>query len=1055
MRPFATIRVSLVLAAAAAAAASLLSVRGLRSGAPFWARFPSQEARAAAGESSASGQKRGPYDLKQVRVINEVLRAIVERYVDPKRVRPQEMLRGALDFVQRDVAQVLVTYDEGATVAHIKAEAQEKSFRLDDVVAPWDVAARLREVFAFLQTALEGSEVDLREVEYAASNGMLHTLDPHSQLLTPEQHRDMKVQTRGQFGGLGLVISIRDQQLTVMNPMPGTPAHRAGIHRHDRITRIDNESTTNLGLNEAVSRLRGVPKTKVTVWIHREGTEGWEGSKAFELTREVIHVKSIEYKLLDGNVAYVRLKTFMASSLSVDMLKALEDMKRQGPLKGVVLDLRGNGGGLLDQAVRIVDAFVAEGPILATVGKAEGRDEHAAHREGTEPGYPLVVLIDGESASASEIVTGALKNHDRAIIVGTTTFGKGSVQAVLEDMPDGTALKVTIAQYLTEPGDVSIQGVGIVPDIELDPMTVDPIEMDLVGKQNQLRERDLSRRLVSSLTHAEDKPFDVLRYVFPLRDRLELRDIGFEDDRVRLDFPVRFARDLIATLSPGKRSVQLQNAKTFLERVRAQELTKLTDDLRKQGIDWADAPLPAVTPEGSRPPSGAEVLVETSAKDGQVRAGDPADLRVTVTNKSPGHLHRVFAVTKSDAYYFNERELVFGHLSPGETKTVNVPLGVCTIEGRKPGSSAALPTELPRTCRVPKDALSRSDGIVVHFEEARGRAPADATIRIGTRAMERPVFAYEWAVIDDRRGNGDGRVQKGEAFTMALTVRNVGKGPSLDAQANLRNLSGEGLLLRDARFDLSHLKPSEAKRFAFTFDVDPQLEGKEARLELTITDSELRESVVERIALPIEAPLEITPVRASFEAPRAVALRAAPANNARVLGLLPERTPALVEGSTGAFWKVSLEGNRFAFVRKDEGSDGAKAGTPVVSLPPVVHGPPSVEVQLPALVVRDAQLTLNGTASDGRGLLDVFIFVGGRKVYYASNRSGKDAKSMAFSASVPLKNGANVVTIVGRHSQETTTRRAFVIRRDGANGELLTTQKHSDELDSLDASGEE
>ena len=1049
MRSPAKLRFSLVLAAAAAA--SLLSVRGLRSGAPFWTGFPPQEAFAAA----SSGAKKGPYDLTQLRVISEVLRAINERYVDPKRVRPQEMLRGALDFVQRDVAQVLVTYDEGNTVAHIKADTQEQSFRLDDVVAPWDVAARLREVFAFLQKSLEGSDVDLREVEYAASNGMLHTLDPHSMLLTPEQHRDMKVQTRGQFGGLGIVISIRDQQLTVMNPMPGTPAHRSGIRRHDRITRIDNESTTNLGLNEAVSRLRGVPNTKVTVWIHREGPEGWEGSKAFELTREVIRVKSIDSKLLEGNVAYVRLKTFMAASLSTDMMKALEEMRRQGPLKGVVLDLRGNGGGLLDQAVRIVDAFVAEGPILATVGKAEGRDEHSARREGTEPNYPLVVLVDGESASASEIVTGALKNHDRAIIVGTTTFGKGSVQAVLEDMPDDTALKVTTAQYLTEPGDVSIQGVGVMPDIELDPMTVDPIEMDLVGKHEQLRERDLSRRLVSSRTRGEEKPFDVLRYVFPLRDRLELRERGFEDDGVRVDFPIRFARDLVSRLPSGSRTMQLQSAKTFLDQVRGREVASLADELKKIAIDWSDAPanLSAVSPP--EPPPGVDVTVETSAPSNEVRAGETADLRVTVTNKSRDHLHRVFAVTKSDAYYFNERELVFGHLKPGESKTVNVPLGVCTVEGRKPGSSAALPQDLPRTCRVPKDALSRADGVVVHFEEARGHAPSDSTIRVTTKALDRPVFAYEWAVIDDRRGNGDGRVQKGEALTMALTVRNVGKGASHDAQANLRNLSGDGLLLRDARFDLSNLKPDEARRFAFTFDVDPQLEGKEARMELVITDTELRESVAERITLPVEPPAELTSVRGAFDAARPVSLRSTPSNDAHVLGVMPAKSNALIVGTTGAFWKVALDGTRFAFVRKDEGTDSPKPGVPVQPLPPVLHGPPSIELSIPALVVRDDHLSLSGNATDARGLVDAFIFVGGRKVFYASNKKGKNDNSLAFSATLPLKAGANVVTIVARHSQETTTRRAFVIRRDGTSGELLATQKRTSDLDAMDEEGDE
>ena len=160
----------------------------------------------------------------------------------------------------------------------VRVDTQEKEFRVDNVQGPWDVSARLRDVFAFMQDGLRGTEVDLREVEYAACNGMLHTLDPHSVLLSPEQYKEMNLSTSGQFGGLGIVISIRDQQLTVINPMPGTPAGRAGIRKYDRIVKINGESTLNMGLNEAVAHLRGAPGTKVTVWIHRDGADGWAGA---------------------------------------------------------------------------------------------------------------------------------------------------------------------------------------------------------------------------------------------------------------------------------------------------------------------------------------------------------------------------------------------------------------------------------------------------------------------------------------------------------------------------------------------------------------------------------------------------------------------------------------------------------------------------------------------------------------------------------------------------------------------------------------------------------
>ncbi len=195
--------------------------------------------------------------------------------------------------------------------------------------------------------------------------------------------------------------------------------------------------------------------------------------------RERIQVKSVDARLLEGDIGYLRLKQFQGGS-SGEVDKALADFRQKAPnLKGVVLDLRGNPGGLLDQAARIADKWIRDGVLVATVGMAEGREEKLAHAEGNEPDYPLVVLVSGSSASASEIVAGALKNHDRAVLVGEPTFGKGSVQLVFPDVtPDKAALKLTIAQYLT-PGDVSIQGVGVTPDIELDPMTVDPLEMDI------------------------------------------------------------------------------------------------------------------------------------------------------------------------------------------------------------------------------------------------------------------------------------------------------------------------------------------------------------------------------------------------------------------------------------------------------------------------------------------------------------------------------------------------------------------------------------------------
>jgi carboxyl-terminal processing protease len=990
-----------------------------------------------------------PYDLTQLRVVNDVLKTVRDRYVDPKRVKPKEMLLSALDYVQKDVAQVIVVRDDmNPSQVRVRVDTQERVFRVDDVIGPWDVSSHLREVFAFLQDGLKGTDVDLRDVEYAACNGMLHTLDPHSVLLSPDAYKEMNLTTQGQFGGLGIVISIRDQQLTVMNPMPGTPAAKAGLKKYDRIVKINNESTLNMGLNEAVNHLRGPQGTKVSVWIQRSGPEGWAGQKQFDLVREQIHVASVEHKLLDGGIGYVRLKQFQANTTQ-DLQSALADMKKGGELKGLVLDLRGNPGGLLDQAAKVVDTFVTDGPIVATVGNpSEGREEKTAHPEYTEPNYPLAVLVNGSSASASEIVTGALKNHDRAVIIGETTFGKGSVQLVFPDLPDKAALKLTIAQYLTEPGDVSIQGVGVTPDIELDPMTVDPLEMDLTADTGALKERDLSRALSNVRAKDGGRPLEVVRYNLPIGDRLEMRERGGDlDDNAPPDFPIKFARDFVSRVSPGKRADEVRQARAFIGESRKAELDKVAEELKTEGTDWSDAPADVQAAASPTPPAGVDVKVETDRPNNEVTAGEQMNLKLTVTNHGTTPLYRLFAVTKSEDPLFDNKELVIGKLEPGKSRTVSAPGGWCNAKGHKVGSTAQLPKDAPRECTIPKDALMRSDGVKFHFEEARGRAPADAELRATVKSLERPVFAYSYEIIDNLKGNGDGRIQRGESVTMYLTVKNVGKGRSYETQANLHDLSGEGVLLHDGRFDISDMQPGEVRRKAFTFDVEPQLQDPEAKVSLQIRDDDLREEVDEKIRIPILEPLSVTASRGTVQAKSGGAdLRNEPDAQGRVFARLPAGTAASVVGSSGEYQKVSLGDGRFAFVKSAEVDQGGSASAQPTLEYTVEHAPPALEIPQPQLATRDPHTHVHGAAIDDTRLLDSYIFVGSRKVFYRSNRNGADPKRMDFDADLPLRPGVNVVTVVARENPDTTSHRTFIVRRDGPNGEILATPKTEDEL---------
>lgn len=304
-------------------------------------------------------------------------------------------------------------------------------------------------------------DVEVKELVYGAVKGMLKDLDPHSAFMTPEDYHEMQVDTKGAFGGVGIEIGSRDGVLTVISPIEGTPAYEAGIEAKDKIVKIDNKSTHDMSLADAVKLIRGKKGTTVTLWIYREG---FESAKAFELTRSTIKIKSVKWRELEDDFGYVRIAQFQEKT-TVDLEKALGELgSKEGKLKGLVLDLRNNPGGLLDQAISVSSKFLESGIIVSTKGRSESDNkEYGADKFGTHPNYPIVVLVNAGSASASEIVAGALQDHKRAVILGTVTFGKGSVQTILP-LGDGSAVKLTTSKYYT-PSGKSIQAKGIEPDI--------------------------------------------------------------------------------------------------------------------------------------------------------------------------------------------------------------------------------------------------------------------------------------------------------------------------------------------------------------------------------------------------------------------------------------------------------------------------------------------------------------------------------------------------------------------------------------------------------------
>jgi carboxyl-terminal processing protease len=334
-------------------------------------------------------------------------------------------------------------------------------------------------------------ETKSKDLIYGAIKGMLETLDPHSAFMPPNMYKEMQEETKGQFEGIGIEITMKDDVLTVVSPIEDTPAFKAGILAGDQIIKIDGALTKNLTLMDSVKRLRGPKGTKVSLTIMREGLAK---PREFTLIRDVIPVRSVRAELLEKHYGYIRVSQFQEKTDGEfdKAVKALEE-ESKGAMKGLILDLRNNPGGLLDQAVKVADRFIESGLIVSVEGRKEDQKmKFNAHSQGTIPSHPLIVLINGGSASGAEIVAGAIQDNGRGLLMGTHTFGKGSVQTIFP-LKDGSGLRLTTARYYT-PAGRSIQAKGIVPDIIVKPSP--PEEEKVVPLPKLPSEKDLERHLI-------------------------------------------------------------------------------------------------------------------------------------------------------------------------------------------------------------------------------------------------------------------------------------------------------------------------------------------------------------------------------------------------------------------------------------------------------------------------------------------------------------------------------------------------------------------------------
>lgn len=1044
-------RLHLLLVVTAAVAALVLTVVRRSPQGVIGLGLETPQARAAPGQPAEV-----KHDLSALKIFNLTLVRVKERYVDPSRLQPRKMLYEALNSVQFNIPEVLVEPDLAANKVAVAVNDQREVFDTSDVDSPWRLAAKLKRIFRFIETNMNAG-ADLAKVEYSAINGMLSTLDPHSVLMDPEQARDMDVSTSGKFGGLGIEIRMIKRKLTVIRPMRNTPASRAGIKPMDHIVKINSEATENLTSNEAVDRMRGEPDTGVTLWIERKGTTGL---LRFDLVRATISVSQVTSRLLENNVGIIRVRQF-SSGITRDVAEAIKEMSGKGA-RAFILDLRWNPGGLLEQAVQLSDLFVDSGTVVTTVS---GRDREARRAEGGfgDTKSPLAVLVNTGSASASEIVAGALKNLDRAIIIGTRTFGKGSVQELYNN-EDGSKLKLTVAQYLT-PGDRSIQSLGIVPDIALQRMTIPEKNQGtgdvvrLLPPTRSYGEKDLDSHLTSTYAKDTDKP--VYEVAFqpakkPLTaaaaaakapttgapaatppgtapasgapptkgapaptapaavdaDAVEEDDEPVDDDIIAMDFELELASSLLASSNGSTRASLLKSAKTLVAKVQTDEEKRLVASLGAIGIDWS-AP-----PANTNVNAAAALDVRVAAQpSGTVNAGDVVTVTATVKNNGTSPAWRVLARLHADDDVVDDYEMPIGKVGPGETKTFTSKV------------------------QIPKDALDRVDRIDVEVREARGTKASPDPLTLRIKAAPRPTFAYTYQLVDD--GNGDGLVQRGEKYRLLVSVKNSGEGPSTEATALLRNASGDGVILDKSRFELGALAPGQSRSLEFPVSVTRELGGGELVVEVMVYDAVLETQASEKLRFPLLQALPM--VKASGQVAvkaKQVEVRSGASRDSTLVGWAPKGAAFPALGTVGPWTKVDLGSGRPGFVASEQVAPGA--GSPTFT----AHWqstPPLITLALSGLETSADRYSLKGTIVDDGHVEDVFVVVSnelakidGKKVFYRSNRKGSSPKRMDFEASVPLWPGSNQVTVVARETSDVRAVKTLYIYRDATRTAQVT-----------------
>lgn len=971
--------------------------------------------------------------------------SVKEQYVDPMRINPDAMLASILEYLELSISRLVVTMPDSLleslekskkgegikeinslnTIARAKTNknsAESSSLKkiikekiildfggvkkvidYEPTKSIYGMYFKLRDFFKFLEAEAKKQKesIDWEKIESGVINAMLSTLDPHSVYLEPKYARDLTLTTKGEFGGVGIVISIRDGFLTVISPIEGTPAAKAGVKAKDRIVKIDEDSAINMPLEDAVTKLRGAPNSTVKITVQRANSPK---EIDFSLKRSVIKVDSVSYALLENGVGYLRIKAFQGNT-ATDVKSAILDMKNKskGKMKGLILDMRDNPGGLLREAITISDLFLSGGEIVSTQGALrESRQVEMATPGEVDPSLKLAALINGGSASASEIVGAAIKyggtssdpEEGRGILIGDApTFGKGSVQMLFE-FPDletkannelkpvqPAALKLTIAQYYAPKGRI-IQTIGIKPDILLTPVNTQKSEDLSLFENISRREVDLDAHL-SVDKDQDEKSLIELSFLAPQADNDLAADYGKLDTaKLKNDFAIRVALAFLNKSSGPSRKELLAHSDSIKNDFEKEEQKKITNALKKFNIDWSEGK--ALTNKNA--------LVATLKTKVEGVSGDKLKLSIAIKNTSNQPAYQVHAITHSKTDIFNQRELLFGKLDPKK--------------------------EIERSIvfDIPKDVVTRKDLLSLEVRDVAKEELSSINIPLSIEGLKRPRLAHMVYIDDQKLGNGDGKVQDQEEVDLLVWLKNIGEGKAYEPTVILKNESGSKVFLKTGREQSGELLPNQETSMRFSFHIKEPTDS--ADFEIQIFDGQMHDLWRDKISIPIAK--KNIPAKKNNEkfVIKEASLYAKPASDSDIRATLKNDATVFGLAEYDDYYFVKIDDNLNGYIRKSAVKKTVKSvsNNNKEKSYSINYKRKPAKINLSYgdnngfTTKKEGQLVAQ--LSDAEKVSEVLLFVNGKKVLYKSLVDHKNEDKIT--QTLTLKPGVNIITLLAR-----------------------------------------